>query len=68
MGTYNYINGNVYNGEWLQDLKHGQGKLKIKSTGTDINNKKGEIYEGWWKNGEKHGCGEQLYSNSTLIF
>jgi hypothetical protein len=46
MGTYNYINGNVYNGEWLQDLKHGQGKLKIKSTGTDINNKKGEIYEG----------------------
>ena len=28
-GTYFYSNGNIYTGEWFQDLMHGKGKLSF---------------------------------------
>jgi len=29
-GIYEYNNGNIYDGEWLNNLKHGEGKLTKK--------------------------------------
>jgi hypothetical protein len=30
-GRFDYNNGNVYEGEWLDNLKHGEGTLTKKS-------------------------------------
>ena len=51
-GTYEYSGqnqGDVYNGEWQNDLKHGQGIYRWKS---------GQIYEGGYQNGKMHGQGK----------
>lgn len=43
-GIYNYVTGDVYEGEWLNDLKHGKGRIVYKNgsieTGTFAENKK----------------------------
>ena len=41
------MNGNVYEGDWIKDKKHGKGKYTFFNTG--------EYYEGYWEEGEKHG-------------
>jgi hypothetical protein len=48
------MNGNVYEGEWDSDRKHGRGKYTYYSTG--------EIYEGEWIGGEKEGKGKAIYA------
>jgi hypothetical protein len=48
------MNGNIYNGEWVKDRKHGIGKYTYFSTD--------EVYEGEWKNGEKSGKGTAIYA------
>jgi hypothetical protein len=35
-----YLNGDVYEGEWKNDLRHGKGKFMSKN---------GDIYEALWK-------------------
>ena len=40
-GTFNFPNGNVYEGEWKEGSMEGKGKLSFGS---------GEVYEGDWKN------------------
>ena len=39
-GKETYPNGDIYQGEWLNDLKDGQGVLKYAD---------GHIYDGTWK-------------------
>ncbi len=31
-GSYIYMNGNIYEGEWARDKKHGKGKYVYYST------------------------------------
>jgi len=48
-GTYYYVNGNFYQGEWRDDKKDGRGVYSYNTTG--------EKYEGEWKTGERNGRG-----------
>ena len=41
-----YNNGDLYNGEWKNDLKEGEGTIKYNN---------GDIYDGNWKNDLKEG-------------
>lgn len=48
-GKYFYINGNVFDGDWINDKKNGDGTYTYFSTG--------EKYVGKWVNGEREGIG-----------
>jgi hypothetical protein len=50
-----YSNG-VYDGEWKDGVRHGQGKMKDQS---------GE-YDGEWLDGKRHGQGVMKYSNGDV--
>lgn len=52
MGIYRYSNGNIYNGNWKDDLKNGLGKMNYPN---------GACYEGEWMKGKKHGEGTYFY-------
>jgi len=41
-------NGDVYEGEYQQDKRHGRGVLRFGN---------GKVYEGEWSNGKRHGRG-----------
>lgn len=45
-GIYKYKNGDVYDGEWMNDLKHNQGILMLKE---------GSQYSGSFNKGKKSG-------------
>ena len=44
----NYVDGNIYKGEWKNDKINGQGKYTFAS---------GQIYDGEWVYGKKIGNG-----------
>jgi hypothetical protein len=46
-GTYYYLNGNIYEGDWKNDKKEGFGIFIYKTTN--------EKYVGEWINGERWG-------------
>jgi hypothetical protein len=48
-GRFDYLNGDIYEGEWSENKRHGQGKL-IEADGT-------AIFTGKWDNDLKHGKG-----------
>jgi hypothetical protein len=64
-----HANGDYYNGEWQNGLKHGYGTYDLGSTGLK--------YEGFWKNvrsaftganfvqDKKHGTGEIIYPDGS---
>ena len=56
-GTYTYTNGDTYEGEWVDGMRHGQGSYTFKGTGTK--------YSGTWVNGRKEGGGELFLGNYT---
>lgn len=60
-GVYTYgskgENFDKYEGMWVQNLKHGIGKM--------IYHGKGE-YHGYWENGRRHGEGTFEYSNGDV--
>ena len=47
-------NGDLYEGEWKNNKKHGAGRYKFSN---------GDVYEGEFKAGFKHGKGVYRYSN-----
>jgi hypothetical protein len=69
--------GNIYEGEWLDDKKHGKGKMDFangyKYTGDWVNDmatgegifiwNNGDQYEGQVKNGQRHGKGSYYFAN-----
>lgn len=57
-GKMKYINGDVYNGEWKNNLRHGVGEYKM----SDF-----DIYNGMWKNNLKHGQGTYTYASGTVF-
>ena len=52
-GIYRWPNGNVYEGEFVDDLREGEGTMSWVG---------GETYVGTWKDGLQHGRGEVKYS------
>lgn len=53
-GKMLYANGNVYEGEWKNNLKNGQGKQSYKD---------GSSYEGEWKDNKIEGYGTIIWAN-----
>lgn len=53
-GVYKWSNGEVYDGEWYQGLKHGYGIWK---------GVLGDSYIGEWKNSRADGYGVHTWSN-----
>jgi hypothetical protein len=51
MGVSYYTNGNKYEGQWVENLKHGRGKMTYAN---------GDVYEGDWVNDERCGPGVLL--------
>jgi hypothetical protein len=43
---YKFANGDVYEGEYLDDLRHGKGKLTLAN---------GVVYDGAWVGGVRAG-------------
>jgi len=56
-GQYYYLNGDVYDGEWKNDKKHGIGTQTFKE--------KGDKYEGMWRENKMDGKGIYYYANGS---
>ena len=76
MGTYTYANGYKYEGDWINNLKDGIGKMtytvegeyfgrfengKRHGEGVFTYKKNKDIYSGQWKFGKKHGKGTYIF-------
>jgi hypothetical protein len=52
-GKMIYFNGSVYEGGWLNDLKHFKGKMIDSSTG--------DVFSGEYLDGKRNGKGKMYY-------
>ncbi|KAJ3090611.1 hypothetical protein HK102_003202 [Quaeritorhiza haematococci] len=57
-GVFIYANGDVYEGSWEDDLKHGEGVYTFHSCGSK---KKGS-----WNKGNLNGPGEIVHADHTI--
>ena len=79
-GVYYYGNGDIYEGDWKDNLRDGSGTFYYKSKretykGTFHKGKKsgkgifhyasGDQYDGNWSNNQKHGKGCIIYSSGA---
>ena len=55
-GLFSWPDGRKYDGEYLNDKKHGFGIFTFKD---------GRVYEGEWENGKQHGRGR--YKKKNLV-
>ena len=46
----------MYEGEWLNDLKHGKGAMTFAN---------GDTYDGEWEEGKYHGQGVFVYDDGS---
>ena len=53
LGIFKYDSGETYEGQLLEGLKHGKGKVVWPD---------GSIYEGHWMNNRRHGKGRVIYA------
>ena len=58
-GKYSYINGDYYDGEWQNHVRHGQGTYVYADTGSK--------YTGTWKDGKREGQGEFIHANHKYV-
>ena len=57
-GIYRYMkSGHKYDGEWLNNVKQGIGKMEYQNVG---------VYQGFWENGRRHGEGLFTYKNGDV--
>lgn len=56
IGTYKFANGNVYEGNWEDGTRAGQGKMTYKN---------GAVYEGEWQGDKCHGKGKWTDENGV---
>jgi len=56
-GKMVYSSGDIYEGEWNNDVKEGYGVVKWLA---------GDKYEGTWSNEKKHGKGKMVYSTGDI--
>jgi len=57
-GTYRFINGDVYNGEFKNKKPDGKGKMEFEN---------GNVYKGTFKKGEISGSGTMHYTNGDYF-
>jgi len=56
-GTMFYANGDVYTGEWINNVRHGYGTMSYSN---------GDIYVGKWEKNVRHGYGTMSYKNGVI--
>ncbi|KAL5248737.1 hypothetical protein ACHWQZ_G017803 [Mnemiopsis leidyi] len=56
-GFRQYPTGSTFEGEWFENLRHGEGTMRWAGTG--------EAYTGQWKMGIQHGEGTQTWTVDT---
>ena len=56
-GIFAFSNHEVYDGEWREGLRHGNGCFTPKDGGE---------YDGSWDHGERHGAGKQVYPSGDV--
>lgn len=56
-GTMAYANGDVYTGEWINNVRDGFGTMSY------VN---GDIYVGKWRKNVRHGYGKMSYKNGDI--
>jgi len=70
-----YANGNIYEGQWKNNQRNGNGKM-IWKNGEWKNDrygddkyifKNGDFYEGQWKNDQRNGNGKMTYANGNIF-
>lgn len=54
-----FASGNIYEGNYKNNFRHGHGKMVFES---------GNVYEGNWLNGKYHGYGKQTLSNGQVYY
>ncbi|XP_041830133.1 radial spoke head 10 homolog B isoform X2 [Melanotaenia boesemani] len=52
-GERRYLSGNIYSGEWRNNMRHGEGTMRWL--------KEGQQYVGGWKDGVQHGRGTHVW-------
>ena len=57
IGVLEYASGDIYEGSWENDQRHGYGKFVSVASGAHV------VYEGFWKDGVKHGKGKVTLAN-----
>ena len=57
-GTRLYHSGNLYDGEWLCNLPHGEGRMEWRD--------RAEVYTGNWCEGVQNGYGEMLWETDLV--
>ena len=63
-GKMTYKNGDVYDGEWKNNEKHGKGTMTYGKDG-DVHKKYiNGVYEGDWINDQKWGKGKMTYTKN----
>ena len=67
IGTYNFVNGEVYDGEWKDGNFNGNGKENLYLIGI-FKYSNGNKYDGNWKMNKKDGDGTpiNIYRNILL--
>jgi hypothetical protein len=58
VASYEWENGDLYDGEWKDDACHGWGKKTWKN---------GNVYEGEWQDGAQHGEGRLIKANGDTV-
>ena len=58
-GQMQYADGTIYEGEWHQENRHGQGILLMPNS---------DRYEGMWYNDLKEGPGKFVYRSKRQIY
>ena len=56
-GTMKYVNGDFYDGNWMDDTKTGKGIMKYAN---------GDVYDGKWSSNGKYGKGIMRYANGDI--
>ena len=65
IGTYKYSTGEMYEGDWKNDNKHGKGTIIFIIGKITYND--GESYDGDWLDDKKHGHGNSLFNDRNTI-
>jgi len=61
-GIFIYPNGDIYKGEWLDNMRHGEGTITYEGSAA----RRGDIYDGTWKENMRHGKGIYSWSNGDV--
>lgn len=75
-GRQKYEDGSVYEGNWLNSLHNGKGRLTLPNSdfysGEFVEGEahgfgmfchsSGSVYEGFWKDNSRHGFGKEIWA------